>query len=208
MLRNIILLYLFFFIGFINAQNFEGRIDYLFLNKPTSTSINFFEEFYIKNDKAKTQRYLNEIKFNGYSLNIKNSYYNVNVLEEKIGKNFKSLSINNIQKKDVNLKKLNKKEIILGYNCTIYKENRNTIFGKDIVFYSIADSLKADKSNGSRNVKNGRIVLKHIQKTDGGTYEVEAIEVKEMKLDDKLFELPDYPIKEVDFEKLSKQYTR
>ena len=186
-------------INTVNAQTFEGKIQYISLYLDHKTIANVF----IKDNKCRTKRYLDDIPLTGYTMNLGSNWYRISDLQELI-KNEKTKKVNG----NIKLMKNKNKELILGYTCTLYKEKRNTPYGKDIMIYYIADSLKANNQNGSGNVRNGRIVLKSIQKIEGGTYETEAIDIKEMKLDDKFFELPDYPIKEVDFEKLSKQYVR
>ncbi|MBN1251318.1 MAG: hypothetical protein JXR51_16125 [Bacteroidales bacterium] len=188
-----VLLPMFLFSVLIKAQTFEGLIQY----QSRQQGHIMTSEYFIKNSKSKIQLYLDDIAFSGYSLNLGSDLYNISELNKLIKK-----SKNKIVKGNIKLMKNKKKELILGYTCTLYEEERDTPYGN--IIYYISDSLKANNQNGSKRVRNGRIVLKSVQ----STYEVEAIEIKKMKLEDKLFELPDYPIEEVDFEKLTKQYVR
>jgi hypothetical protein len=182
----------------IKSQTFEGLIQY---QSSHQIHVNV-SEIFIKDNKCKSQFYIDNIPLTSYSLCIGRDWYIVSDLNGLIKK-----EKNKTEKGNIKLIKNKKKEFILGYACTLYKEERNTPYGKDIMIYYIADSLKANNQNGSKIVKNGRIVLKSVQKTEHGIYENEAVEIKEMKLDDNLFKLPDYPIKEVDFGRLSKQFT-
>ncbi len=194
-----IILPIFFFSITISAQSFEGKIQYIrFANDHI-----FVNDVFIKGHKCKTQLYIDDIKIPIYSLLLGSVRFNISDLKELIKK-----QKNKTVKGNIKLMRNRKKELILGYTCRLYKEKRDTPYGKDIMIYYIADSLKANNQNEALYVRNGRLVLKFVQKTERGIYENEAIEIKEMKLDDKFFELPDYPIKEVDFEKISKQYAR
>lgn len=200
MLNPILLIVpIFFFSVSISAQSFEGEIKY----EHSYEGHIIIAEAFIKENKCKTQRYVDGIRLSTHSLSLGRDWYSISGAQELIKKN-KYKTVN----EQIKLIKGKKKGLILGYTCTVYKEKRDTPYGKDIMIYYLADSLKAYNQNGLQYIRNGRIVLKRIQKTERGIYEDEAIEIKEMKLDDKLFELPDYPIIEVDFEKLSKQYIK
>ena len=180
----------------INAQTFEGLIIYQSSHLLHISTTKVF----IKDDKIRTQIYIDNQPVSNYSLNLSGKLYIISDIKESI--------IKNKQKKEVeNIKRMPKKrESILGYACSLYKENRNTPYGKDIIINFISDSLKTDKKLYSSFVKNGHIVLKSIQKKDGYEYINEAVEILPKKLDNSFFELPDYPIKEVDMRTLAVPY--
>ncbi len=180
----------------INAQTFEGLIIYQSSHLLHISTTKVF----IKDDKIRTQIYIDSQPVSNYSLNLSGKLYIISDIKESI--------IKNKQKKEVeNIKRMPKKrESILGYACSLYKENRNTPYGKDVMIYYIADSLKVKNSSTNSVCKNGRIVLKSIQKKDGYEYINEAVEVLPMKLDNSLFKLPDYPIKEVNMRTVAAPY--
>ncbi|MEN8121679.1 MAG: hypothetical protein ABFS35_15110 [Bacteroidota bacterium] len=171
-----LILLIFFFSVIINAQTFEGAIQYENLYHEHIV----ISEVFIKDNKCKTQLNVDGIPLSTYSLSLGSVWFCISGLKETIKK-----SKHKIVKGNIKLMKNKKKELILGYTCTLYKEKRDTPYGKDIMIYYIADSLKANNQNSSLTVREGRVVLKSIQKTEQGIYENEAIEIKKMKLDDK-----------------------
>ena len=75
-----------------------------------------------------------------------------------------------------------------------------------MIIYAVADSLNTDTNNRHNRVINHKIVLRVTQISDKGKHVDEAIEITKMPLSDSLFILPDYPIIEVDYDKLTKKY--
>lgn len=194
-----------FFESDILAQDFEGKITYMNLMGAPSF-INVVTEVYIKGNKAKTFKSVNNVRMDSYVLNLQNQFYVVHENTELISKESKSESAkmeNNIIIDG--LRQLNRKENILGYSCTLYRKDRTNNFGKDIIIYSIADSLGADITNGYM-IDGLGIVLKIVQKTAEKITITEAVEIDKMTLEDDFFTLPEYPIKEVNFKTLSNKY--
>jgi len=188
--------YIFLISNSICAQFFEGKVTYKSTHKAHTT----IDESHIKGNRLKTQLYIDGLALPVFSISIDKERFSINETNLVIKKRKNKLEYTNSE-----YKRLRKKETVLGYECSIYKQKRHTPYGEDIMFYSVADSLKVDNKYGNHWVLNNRIILKSVQKTENGSYPVEAIELKAMQLNDSIFELPDYPIIEVDFEKLSKK---
>ena len=203
MIKKTLAISLFIILSFaITAQTFEGKIKYKAEKLMPSGNIIRIVDIFVKANKSRMEMSINDTKLSSYSLTVGAETYHVPEFENTIKKEKKR----GLDKR--RLKKLKKKCYILGYSCTQYKEKRNTPYGQEIVIYEVADSLKVDSLNNFGRIINGKIVLRNTLITENDTYIEEAIELKETPLPDSLFILPDYPIIEVNFEKLSKKYIK
>jgi hypothetical protein len=205
MIKKTLAISLFIILSFaITAQTFEGKIKYKAEKLMPSGNIICIVDIFVKANKSRMEMSINDTKLSSYSLVVGKETYHVPEFEEIIRKEKKHKS----NEHESELKRLKKKCSILGYSCTQYKKKRNTPYGQEIVIYEVADSLKVDSLNNFGRIINGKIVLRNTLITENDTYIEEAIELKETPLPDSLFILPDYPIIEVNFEKLSKKYIK
>jgi hypothetical protein len=108
------------------------------------------------------------------------------------------------------IKKTRHKEKVLRYECEKY-EVLPDYYGdgyESISFWS-TNLLKLGKINvNNYYFKDFGVVFKSIMKFEAGIHIEQLIDIKQTGLDNKIFELPDYPIREVDMNKLSKQYVK
>ena len=205
MIKKTLAILLFLISSFIiRAQTFEGKIKYKVEKLMPSGNIVNITEIYIKNNRSRTQLILNDIKVPSYSLVVGKETYHVPEFEEIIRKEKKYKN----DEHESELKRLKKKCSILGYSCTQYKKKRNTPDGSDVIIYAVADSLNTDTNNRHNRVINHKIVLRVTQISDKDKHVDEAIEITKIPLSDSLFILPDYPIIEVDYDKLTKKYIK
>jgi hypothetical protein len=190
------------------GQSFEGIIKYEDqfisnkLDKPNRTDT---LTLYIKNGKLRSQ-----LGNNGrFVLLINDSSYFVNHSYSSITKDI-SYSPNRVgeNEKFQSVRQSGEKEKIAGYTCKKYKRIRDINGIEEISSLWIADSLKTSLNFGYELYKDYGIALKVVLKFDIGTNITTVVMVKPTILDDKLFDLPDYPIKAVNMEKLSNQYIK
>jgi hypothetical protein len=194
-MKNILLLL--FCISFINsnAQLFQGKIDYKYTGINKNIIIN--KTKFIKDSRCKYKSQINNMESSTYSIIIGDKLFIINDNKRNI---LQDTSFSIIA--ESGLIKLKKEESILGYKCSVYKKKDGTASNKNVVYWIVAKSLSTNVKDPNIAI-NGKIILKTILKTEKGTYVNEAVEIIPMKLDDKLFELPDYPIKKVDMSKMA-----
>ena len=178
----------------LSAQTFEGKI--IYKNKLKYATI--ISTLFIKGDSCRVKRSINNSEVHRYTLVINNQSY---IVDENTHNILKDTS-NSILANNLDLIELKKKETIQGYDCSIYKENKKAVNDKNGIYLSVANSLFTNIKITSLAV-NGKIILKSILKTSDYEYINEAVEVLPMKLDNSLFELPNYPIRKVNMENMA-----
>jgi hypothetical protein len=193
--------------GNVNAQKFEGKIKYI---EQTQNNGQFLKTSYdtvslwVKDNKIKIFNTLfpdNEV----YVLN-KKVYY-VNTHQEKIKCDISSDSaFKLIEKRNRSLLQTRYKETILSYPCQKFSLKERTNLGTEFYDFWISDKWSVGQSWSYYVMENIGIVLKFsINIQNGNVYSI-ASEIVPMKLDDKQFELPNYPIVEVDMARLTGAY--
>jgi len=183
---SLLLILSFLFIS-INAQFFEGKIVYKIKLKNSTITKNIL----FKGNRCRIETSFANIKFPKYSVIINNELY---FIDKNMRIILKDTSSNNTF--NDNFIKLNKKEVLLGYKCSVYKNSIENTNNKNLIFITVANSLETDIKIPSIAVK-GNIILKTIQKNSDYQYTMEVVKIIPMRLDKNLFKLPEYPIREV-----------
>lgn len=186
------------------SQNFEGSIIYkmnMKYNNISNRSL-IYRKVLIKDNNYLSEMYIDKMEADSYTLRIDKNIYFINDLSGIITKD-----ISKRNELYPNFKKSKKKVTLLGYNCTVYHGIRNTRWGKDTTYLSVADSLFTNIEK-SPFVYDGRVILRSYQLIEGGYVLREAVEIKKKELEDYLFELPNYPIEKKDMSKLTQQYLK
>ncbi|MBN1251320.1 MAG: hypothetical protein JXR51_16115 [Bacteroidales bacterium] len=199
----------------LSAQFFEGKIDYTEINAKE----NLLEEnknakekstFFIKDTKIKNVKiggvFFDSTRYNllfgvkWYIINDENRLIIQDISYDTIVPNLKSLSNK--------LTQFRKKEYVLGYVCTKYELIKNESSNEYKVYLWIADSLKTKNTYGDFMIKDLGIALKILYKFKTADKLMIATNIQESKLEDYIFELPDYPIKKVNMKNLARRYTK
>jgi hypothetical protein len=190
----------------IYSQDFEGVINYLIIYNGINMNNTSYAEIYCKNKNLKTI-FINDENGNGsrYTISISGQNYFVDNINRliKLEITTDSDEIKNSGLK--HLKKLKKTEKILGYQCIGYGYKKNSKYMNTETEFLITDSISANYTMAFM-IKDLGIVLKRVDKLKNGNLTILATHIISKKLDDKIFELPDYPIEKVDFNNLAEPY--
>jgi hypothetical protein len=100
------------------------------------------------------------------------------------------------------------KEKIKKYQCQKYILNETTNLGKEYTEFWITSKWLVDISCSHFLMKDIGISLKYVGNYPSGKMVIVVSEIVPMILDDKIFELPSYPIEKVDMSKLAKAYIK
>ncbi len=198
-----------------NAQSFEGKIiikTEFYKNIPnTNISENQASTidtsvFYIQNDKFRSS----SLTFNkfSYTIQLHNKNYFVEEKSKTIiydtGSDSTIKIFNNLSH---SLKQKRSKKKIIGYPCVEYDFIiKSKIDGKLSKSAWISNSLQFEQSYFEFFIKDIGLVIRSISKFKSGIAYQDVIEVLPMKLDTKIFELPNYPVEEVDMAKKAKAF--
>ena len=179
------------------AQTFEGKITYW----GVYGSHNVERYFFIQGDKYRSEMNLNNLELPVYILYNGSFCYYISDIYQNISKDTSNINAR------YKIRKTKKEETILGYKCSVYRSIRNTDFGKDTLLLYVADSLKTGIDEQTGISYSGKIILKQVQLKNGKKYVSQAVEIKKEQFSDELFELPDYPVEEVDMRKMAGKYS-
>lgn len=190
----------------LKAQSFEGKLVYSvqYISKNlangivTDTTI-----LYVKGNKVKTTRTINP-SAEAYLLN--GIFYDVIIAAEKILQDTSSLTVGEIltQRASLLSERKNKKKI-LGFKCKQYSMIQKTRSGFDnYITFWITD--KWDVVNSDMYMfKDIGVVVKQIENAKNVTIIHKLIKINETKLNDSIFQLPDYPIIKTDMRRVTEQ---
>jgi hypothetical protein len=196
----------------IFSQEFEGMLTYVTVFTPKfeyGMTQNRNYTFYILYKQKKIKILKPFLRGNSLILDEEAYYYldNQDILAHHTG--FKA-DKNRMDSLPYFARKTKYKKKILGYDCEKY-EVEPDFFGSDYESFEIwtNDSLKIGQTSFALlYYKDIGLVFKSIQKFTKFTVYTNLIGIKPMKLDDGIFELPDYPINDIDMREMVKAVMR
>lgn len=206
-LKIILLFTLAFFTLQTKAQKFEGKIVYVVkynYKDPTKVHFNFTDTviLFIKDGMLiKTNSRLSE---NRFFILMNKSFY-VNDFTRHIKKDT-SETIQDLEQLNSNLLQTKYKENINGYECIRFDLKEKTNSGINYSSFWITNKWELELSIGSFIFKELGISIKSKGNFPNCIVEINAIEISPIQLEDKFFELPDYPIHQVNMKNLSKKF--
>jgi hypothetical protein len=193
-----------------NAQNFEGKIVYVSQMSGKKQSSQAFCDtltIFIKGNNCKSG-HSNPIFSSNTSYVLENKQFYVDERFKKIKFDISDTLGILREKKTDNLLQTKYKEKIKSYQCQKYILEEKNMQGKEYTEFWITNKWTVDQSYSYYLMKGIGIALKVVGDYPSGKMVQIATEITPMKLDDKLFELPDYPIERVDMSKLAKAYLK